>query len=113
MILSTNIYRDALLADIQPKEANLTVSEGFKEEMMGLINTGNKYLIVNFDNVIYVDSSFLGALVSSLKYAIVNKAEIVVAGLNKDIADLFQLIRLDKAFKIYTTPDAAIDNRSK
>jgi anti-sigma B factor antagonist len=113
MILLTNNYRDALIADVQPKEANLTVSEAFKEEMLSLINTGNKYIIVNFDKVIYVDSSFLGALVASLKFAIVNKAEIVVASLNKDINDLFQLIRLDKAFKIYTTPDAAIDSRNK
>jgi anti-sigma B factor antagonist len=113
MILVTNVYKDALVADIQPNEANLTISDNFKEEMMALIDKGNKYIIVNFAQVKYVDSSFLGALVSSLKYAIMNKADIVVAGLNKDIAALFQLIRLDKAFKIFNTPDGAIENRSK
>jgi anti-sigma B factor antagonist len=46
---------------------------------------------VNFEEVTYVDSSFLGALVSALKHAITNKAEIVVAGLNKDILGLFQV----------------------
>jgi anti-sigma B factor antagonist len=54
----------------------------------------------------------LGALVSSLKYAIANQAEIVVAGLNKDVAGLFQLIRLDKAFKIYGSAVEAAERKS-
>jgi anti-sigma B factor antagonist len=112
MILETNIYKDALIADIQVKEANLTVSDNFKNEMAALIDKGNKYIIVNFEKVMYVDSSFLGALVSSLKYAIANKAEIDVAGLNKDVAGLFQLIRLNKAFKIHASAVEAATNKS-
>jgi len=112
MILLTNIYKDALIAGIQVKEANLTVSDAFKDEMTALLDKGNKYIIVNFEGVIYVDSSFLGALVSSLKYALANQAEIVVAGLNKDVAGLFQLIRLDKAFKIYPSATEAAERKS-
>lgn len=112
MILRTNTQNNALIADIQVKEANLTVSDSFKDEMTKLIDHGNKYIIVNFEQVIYVDSSFLGALVSSLKYAIANKAEIVVAGLNKDVAGLFQLIRLDKAFIIYGSVADAAERKS-
>lgn len=112
MILITNKHKDALIAGIQVKEANLTVSDGFKDEMTALIDQGNKYIVVNFEQVIYVDSSFLGALVSSLKYAIANQAEIVVAGLNKDVSGLFQLIRLDKAFKIYGSAVNAAERKS-
>jgi anti-sigma B factor antagonist len=107
MILQTNINGEALIAGILVKEANLTVSDKLKEEMAALIDAGNKYIVVDFELVIYVDSSFLGALVSSLKYALANKAEIVVAGLNKDIFGLFQLIRLDKAFTIFDTSESA------
>nr|WP_067058794.1 STAS domain-containing protein [Mucilaginibacter sp. L294] len=112
MILVTNIYNEALIAAIEVKEANLTVSDGFKDEMTALIDKGNKYIVVNFEGVIYVDSSFLGALVSSLKYAIANQTEIVVAGLNKDVSGLFQLIRLDKAFKIYPSVIEAAERKS-
>jgi anti-sigma B factor antagonist len=112
MILITHNHKDALIAGIQVKEANLTVSDSFKDEMTALIDQGNKFIIVNFEPVIYVDSSFLGALVSSLKYAIANQAEIVVAGLNKDVSGLFQLIRLDKAFKIYGSAVEAAERKS-
>jgi anti-sigma B factor antagonist len=113
MVITANTYKDALLVDIQIAEANLTVADSFKQEMAALIGPANQYIVVNFEKVIYVDSSFLGALVSSLKLAIANQAEIVVCNLNKDILNLFQLIRLDKAFKIYSTPGEAIDNRAK
>lgn len=108
MILQTKPNGDALVAAIQVKEANLTVSENLKTELYALIDGGAKYLVVDFSDVVYVDSSFLGALVSSLKHALSNKAEVVVAGLNKDILGLFQLIRLDKAFKIYPSATEAI-----
>jgi anti-sigma B factor antagonist len=113
MIIAPTNYKDALIACILTREANLTMSDDFKKEMTALIDKGNKYVVVDFEQVIYVDSSFLGALVSSLKYAIPNQAEIVVAGLNKDILNLFSLIRLDKAFKIFATPQDAVDNRGK
>jgi anti-sigma B factor antagonist len=112
MILITHNHKDSLMAGIQVKEANLTVSDSFKDEMTALIDQGNKYIVVNFEQVIYVDSSFLGALVSSLKYAIANQAEIVVAGLNNDVSGLFQLIRLDKAFKIYGSAVDAAERKS-
>jgi anti-sigma B factor antagonist len=113
MILLTNNHKGATIAGIQVKEANLTISDAFKDEMTALIDKGNKYIVVSFEGVIYVDSSFLGALVSSLKYALANQAEIVIAGLNKDVAGLFQLIRLDKAFKIYPSATEAAERKSQ
>lgn len=110
MIITTDTRQNALIAHIEAKEANLTVADNFKAEMAALIETGHKFIVVSFEKVTYVDSSFLGALVSSLKLAIPNKADIVVAGLNKDILGLFQLIRLDKAFKIFNTATEAAES---
>ena len=53
------------------------------------------------EEVEYIDSSFLGALVSSLKHVISFKSDIILVGMRKDIVNLFALIRLDKVFKIY------------
>ncbi|UOE52120.1 STAS domain-containing protein [Mucilaginibacter sp. SMC90] len=108
MILQTHLLDNALIADIQLKEANLANSEQFKSELISLVNNGNKFIIVNFEQVIYVDSSFLGALVSALKLAMNNGADIAVVGLNSDIKSLFQLVRLDKVFKIYTNTQEAL-----
>ncbi|MGF7073330.1 STAS domain-containing protein [Mucilaginibacter sp. P25] len=108
MILQTHLLNNALIADILLKEANLGNAEQFKSELMSLINKGNKYVIVNFEQVIYVDSSFLGALVSALKLAMNSGGDIAVVGLNNDIRSLFQLVRLDKVFRIYTNTQEAL-----
>ncbi|HEX8019674.1 STAS domain-containing protein [Mucilaginibacter sp.] len=108
MILQTHLLDSALIADIQLKEANLANSDQFKSELIILINNGNKYIIVNFEQVIYIDSSFLGALVSALKLTMNNGGDIAVVGLNSDIRSLFQLVRLDKVFKIYTNTQEAL-----
>ena len=95
-----------LLVKIKIKEANLDVSENFKNEMFELINQGNPKLMVSFDEVAYVDSSFLGALVSVLKYAMSKQGDVSVVDLNKDINNLFSLIRMNKVFKVYNSePD--------
>jgi len=88
------------VATILIAEANLDHSAKFKEQLIKLIDEGKQKIVVSFDLVTYVDSSFLGALVAALKHAIANDAEIIVACLNKDVEDLFKLIRLDKVFTI-------------
>jgi anti-sigma B factor antagonist len=95
-----------LAAKLLITEANLEEAEAFKSELTGLIDGGHKKIVVSFENVVYVDSSFLGALVSVLKYAMSKQGDIAVSDLNKDISNLFNLIRMNKVFKVYNTlPD--------
>ncbi|MCD8739490.1 STAS domain-containing protein [Mucilaginibacter roseus] len=82
-------------------EANLNNSEKFKAELIAFIDEHNKKVVLDLSSISYMDSSFLGALVSSLKHAIASKNDILLVGLKPDIHNLFSLIRLDKVFKIY------------
>ncbi len=96
-------FDDYILATLKIKEGNLLQAEKFKGELYAIIEQHSKRVIVDFENVKYVDSSFLGALVSSLKFSMAKGSDIAVAHLNKDIYNLFQLIRMDKVFQIYKT----------
>lgn len=109
MILQTSPLNNALMATVQIKEGNMALADEFKTELLTLIDNGNQYIIINFEHIIYVDSSFLGALVSALKHAMNKGADIAVVGLNKDIKSLFQLVRLDKVFKIYASAQQALN----
>ncbi|MBC7914393.1 MAG: STAS domain-containing protein [Pyrinomonadaceae bacterium] len=95
-----------LLVKIDIKEANLDVADQFKSELIQLIDQGNHNLMISFEEVAYVDSSFLGALVSTLKYALSKEGDVSVVNLNSDINNLFSLIRMNKVFKVYNSePD--------
>lgn len=98
-----------LLITIQTEEANLHNAVSFKEELKKLLDKGVQNNILNFERVQYIDSSFLGALVASLKYAIPRKQEIALVGLKKDILNLLQLIRMDKVFHIYPSFEEAME----
>ena len=105
-MIETAKHNNYTVATLLIKEANLDVAEQFKADMLQLIDKGNSHIVVSFENVVYVDSSFLGALVSVLKYAMSKSGDIAVAQLNKDISNLFSLISMNMFFKVYNTlPD--------
>lgn len=109
MILQVNQVQDIMQATILPEEASLANADSFKEEMITLIAEGTKLIIVNFENVNYIDSSFLGSLVVALKYAMPRKTDIYLVALKPDVRNLLTLIRMDKVFKIYKNFEQAMD----
>ncbi len=90
------------------KDASAANEELFKKEMMKLLQTDARYMILSFEQVGYLDSTFLGSLVTCLKYALANQKDIMLVNLKKDIYDLLLLIRMDKVFKIYKDYEQAV-----
>lgn len=109
MLLKSSKTNDIVQATILTKEASIAFSEPFKEEMTKLVDEGPRIIILSFENVSYIDSSFLGSLVASLKYAIPRGVDIYLVALDKDVLNLITLIRMDKVFKIYKTFQQAMD----
>jgi anti-sigma B factor antagonist len=107
-----NIYKEDninLLLNLQIKDANMGYADEFRAELIHLFDTHErKRIIINMQDVEYIDSSFLGALVSALKYVLPFKSDIVLVGMRKDISNMFALIRLDKVFKIYDNFNEAL-----
>jgi len=101
MILQVTEINHVMQATILPQEASLANSETFKEEMITLVANGAKLIIVSFENVNYIDSSFLGSLVVALKYAMPRNVDIYLVSLKPDVKNLLTLIRMDKVFKIF------------
>lgn len=97
-----------LLIEITVSEANLENADAFKSQVIQLLDAHNKSVVIDFNQVEYIDSSFLGALVAILKHAIAMKKEVILVALKKDVHDLLLLIRLDKVFKIYNSYQEAL-----
>ena len=108
MILQVQEVDGVAQATILPQEASLTNAELFKEEMISLVANGARLIMVSFENVNYIDSSFLGSLVVALKYAMPRNVDIYLVSLKPDVNSLLTLIRMDKVFKIFTDYDQAM-----
>lgn len=109
MVLQVNNFSDVVQATILPEEASLSNADMFKEEMITLIAGGTKLIILSFENVNYIDSSFLGSLVVALKYAMPRKVDIYLVALKPDVKNLLTLIRMDKVFKIFKDYNQAME----
>jgi anti-sigma B factor antagonist len=110
MIDIVNEEEKYLVAQVSLTEANLSNAEQFKNKLIDLLNITRRTILLDLQQVGYVDSSFLGALVAALKHAISLQFDIVLLNPQTDIADLLKLIRLDKVFKIYPTAQEAVQD---
>ncbi|MBK0381720.1 STAS domain-containing protein [Pedobacter sp. SD-b] len=110
MNFTKEISGDITIITLALVEASLNESEEFKNFIYD--NCGNEApkMVIDMSNVLYMDSSFIGALVAGLKKVLSKNGEIVLANISNDVMALFELTRLDKVFKIYHNTDEAINS---
>jgi anti-sigma B factor antagonist len=96
-----------LLITIEISEAGLNQSEEFKNYLLDNSATDNPKIIIDMAKVLYMDSSFIGALVVGLKRVLSKNGEMVLINIQNDVLALFELTRLDQVFKIYESLEEA------
>ncbi|HEX2788168.1 MAG TPA: STAS domain-containing protein [Ignavibacteria bacterium] len=93
------------------KRATVDVVKDFKNFLFNLIdNDQKKKIILDLSNVEFVDSSFLGAVVSGLKKVTAIKGDIKVVELQAPVRAMFELTRLYKVFEIFDNKQDAINS---
>lgn len=73
----------------------------FRDDVSNLIVNGAKIILVDFQDVTFMDSSGLGALVLALKTVRASGAKIFICAINDQVKMLFELTSMDKVFKIF------------
>lgn len=94
---------------VQPMEKRIdaSVSTEFKGRMVDWINAGSRKIILDLSYVDFIDSSGLGAIVSSLK-TIGNDGDLVICGIKETVMGLFRLTRMNRVFQIFPSQPEAI-----
>jgi len=78
-----------------------------KEQLQRLFDRGDYKVIIDLNNVDFIDSAGLGNLVSSLKLCMNNSGDLVLVGPNDTVLDLLRITRLRDVFKIFKTIEDA------
>ena len=103
---------DILVVLPREKRIDASVSTGFKGKMVDWINQGNRRIILDLSHVDFIDSSGLGAIISSLK-TIGSDGDLVICGVRETVMGLFRLTRMNRVFQIFTDESEAIEALSK
>lgn len=107
--ISTTKVANAIVVTVTEKRLDAKVAVSFKDEMSALINAGETTVVLDLSNVGFVDSSGLGAIVTSLKL-IGRKGDLLVAGVKDDVMTMFTLTRMDRVFQMFSTTEDALNS---
>lgn len=80
------------------------VREWIKEQL----EAGRAQLVVSLAEVNFIDSSALSTLVQGLKHCREKGGDLSLCSLQQPVRVIFELTRLDKAFRIYPTEQEAL-----
>jgi len=107
MRFEENTVGDVLVAKMLDKRIAADVAPRFKAHLAEYMKLGNRSIVLDLGEVGFIDSSGLGALVSSLK-SMGKDGDLVVCGATGAVASMFKLTRMDKVFRMFGSADEAV-----
>lgn len=75
-----------------------------------LVTTGINIVLVDLENVTFIDSTGLGALISAQRIAKIANCKLFLCSINKQVKMLFELNRMERLFDIFASQDEFKDN---
>lgn len=88
-------------------------SNALREKVKGLISSGKKKIVLNMDNVTFIDSAGLGTLVAAHHSAKSQGAGLRLCHLGSKFQEVLQITKLMTVFDVYNTEAEAVASFSK
>ncbi|MCP4130595.1 MAG: STAS domain-containing protein [bacterium] len=89
-------------------EVNLYNINELKKALFSLTDSNNLKVAIDMKNVIFIDSSIIGALISMHKKMKALNGQFVMLNINNDLMHILQQGSLDKYFAIFNDEDQLI-----
>jgi len=109
MDINTKSAGDYFLVSPQGERLDAHAAVAFKEFMAKTIDEGNNKIVLDLRQITFIDSSGLGAIVTTLK-RVGADGKLVVAGLNDKTRSIFEMTRMDRVFDIHTSVEGAFES---
>ena len=108
MSISTRQFENAAIVDVTG-DITLYNSPEIRKMLLGLLQDKRvKRVIVNLENVTYIDSAGVASLVEGLKVSRDLKSGFALYGLTRRTREVLELTRLLKVFEVHNTEEEAL-----
>lgn len=111
MQLETTIRNDALIVTAMMPRIDAVIAIQFKDDMRDACNNGPARVVLDLEQVDFIDSSGLGAIVATMKLLAPDQ-KLELAALSENVDKVFRLTRMDSVFSIHPNTDAAFADMS-
>ncbi|MGJ8545735.1 MAG: STAS domain-containing protein [Sulfitobacter sp.] len=104
----TSTKEDQLqIVTVQSPRIDATVALQFKDGVRDASDGGHDTVLLDLQQVNFIDSSGLGAIVAAMK-SLAPARKLVLAGLTPTVEKVFRLTRMDSVFSLYPQLDDAL-----
>ncbi len=94
-------------------ELDALVAPKLKDKITKEMENGTKYFVIDFENLVHINSLAMGILRGKLKLVKDMGGDIKLVKLNDHIKGIFEMIGLDEIFEIYEDEQEAVDSYNK
>lgn len=108
-MISTRKDNEVMIVCPQFDRLDSSSTISFKSKLQEIINNGDKLIVLNLENIKFVDSTGLGSIVSVIKL-LSKEGDLLLCCIDEIIMSMFRLTRMDRVFKICETEEEAIKN---
>jgi len=105
MSFETKIQDGIAVLRVTVGRLDAIVAPELKKEVSSIVDGGTSRIMVDLQDVKFMDSSGLGAIVASFKLT-GQKGDFVLCNMNEAVTEIFALTHMDSLFDIY--PDAEV-----
>jgi len=105
-------HGDIVVEVVNLTRATLKEAEEFKQTLAQDIEMGSRKIIVDLSDCEFIDSTFLGALVVTLKKISNIGGDLRLVGFQPAVHSMFELTRMYRVFEAYKTKEEAIKSFS-
>ncbi len=96
---------------IEPSgEIDMHTSPELRKELMALIGKKETPLLINCQNVSFIDSSGIATFVEGLKGIMSYEGRFILTGIHERIMEIFIFSKLDRVFEIHKTIEDVFSN---
>ncbi len=113
MEIVEEVIDDIVIEIVNYDRATLREAEELKFNVMEKLNAGYTKLIVDLTSVEFLDSTFLGVIVNTLKKAAKLGGDLKLVGFKPAVRSMFELTRLFRVFESYNDLQDAIRSFNK
>ncbi|KUG26781.1 anti-sigma f factor antagonist (spoiiaa-2) [hydrocarbon metagenome] len=99
---------DVVVEIINVERASVNEADQLKAKLVDAIDDGYKKIIIDLSECDFVDSSFLGVLVNSLKKVVKLEGDLKLVGFRPAVRSMFELTRLFRVFESFSNLQEAV-----
>lgn len=99
---------DVIVEIVNVERASVNEANELKEKLNDAMDDGYKKIIVDLSECDFVDSSFLGVLVNSLKKLVKLGGDLKLVGFRPAVRSMFELTRLFRVFESFGNLQEAV-----